>query len=80
MEPAQGQAEVRGFWERFFAANPDARFDAEETFLPAIGYCSLGIQKNRDGKPWHLRGTTSSQLDGRCRKTVMSKDEPESPQ
>jgi ketosteroid isomerase-like protein len=32
-ERYEGQAEVRAFWERFFAGNPNAWFDTEEAFV-----------------------------------------------
>lgn len=32
-ERYEGQQEVRGFWERFFAANPNAWFDTEDMFV-----------------------------------------------
>jgi ketosteroid isomerase-like protein len=31
-ERYEGQAAVRGFWERFFAGSPNARFETEDTF------------------------------------------------
>jgi ketosteroid isomerase-like protein len=52
-----GQDEVRAFWERFFASNPDARFDAEEIFSAGDRVVVLwSYNKMKDGKPWHLRG------------------------
>jgi ketosteroid isomerase-like protein len=52
-----GAVEVRGYWENFFARNPDARFETEEIF--AVGdRCVVRwiYRKSKDGKPWHLRG------------------------
>ena len=52
-----GQADVRAFWERFFAANPDARFDTDEMFSVGDRVVVLCVyNKTKDGKPWHLRG------------------------
>ena len=31
-ERFKGQADVRGFWERFFSGTPSARFEAEDIF------------------------------------------------
>jgi ketosteroid isomerase-like protein len=52
-----GQAEVRAFWEKFFAGAPDAVFEAEE--VVALGdRCVVRwiYRKTRDGQAWHLRG------------------------
>jgi ketosteroid isomerase-like protein len=52
-----GHAEVRAFWEAFFARAPDAVFDAEE--IVALGdRCVVRwiYRKTKDGQPWHLRG------------------------
>jgi ketosteroid isomerase-like protein len=53
----EGAADVRVFWENFFAANPDAHFEAEEIFA-VNDRCVVRwvYRKNKDGKPWHLRG------------------------
>lgn len=52
-----GQAEVRRVWENFFAAYPDALFEAEE-YIVAGDRCVVRwvYHKTKDGKPWHLRG------------------------
>ena len=52
-----GRREVAAFWEKWFVANPDARFEAEETIV-AGDRCTVRwiYRKTRDGKPWHLRG------------------------
>jgi ketosteroid isomerase-like protein len=53
----QGQATVRAYWERFFKANPDARFDAEDMFASGDRAVVRWVyRKMRDGRPWHLRG------------------------
>ena len=53
----EGKAAVAAFWEKWFASNPDARFDAEEVIV-AGDRCTVRwiYRKMRDGKPWHLRG------------------------
>ena len=53
----QGKAAVRAFWEKWFASNPDARFETEEVIV-AGDRCTLRwiYRKIRDGRPWHLRG------------------------
>jgi ketosteroid isomerase-like protein len=53
----EGQAAVRGFWERWFAANPDARFETEDIVV-AGDRCVVRwvYRKLRNGEPWHLRG------------------------
>jgi len=53
----EGKAAVLAFWEKWFAANPDARFEAEEVIV-AGDRCTVRwiYRKMRDGKPWHLRG------------------------
>lgn len=53
----EGHAAVSGFWAKWFAANPDARFDTEEVVV-AGSQCTVRwvYRKLRDGKPWHLRG------------------------
>ena len=52
-----GKAAVAAFWEKWFVANPDARFEAEETIVSG-DRCTVRwvYRKTRDGKPWHLRG------------------------
>ncbi len=52
-----GKAAVVGFWEKWLAANPDARFEAEEVIVSGDRSVVRWIyRKTRDGKPWHLRG------------------------
>lgn len=57
-ERYEGQAAVRGFWERLFAASPSANFDLEELF--AAG--DRATQRWRytwvdsQGAPGHIRG------------------------
>ena len=53
----EGKAAVAAFWEKWFAANAGARFDAEEVIV-AGDRCTVRwvYRKMRDGKPWHLRG------------------------
>ena len=52
-----GAIAVRAFWEKFFAANPDARFEAEEMFAKDDRCVVRWIyRKTKEGKPWHLRG------------------------
>lgn len=52
-----GAADVRLFWERFFAANPDAHFEVEEIFS-FNDRCVVRwvYRKTKDNRPWHLRG------------------------
>ncbi|MBX2992510.1 MAG: nuclear transport factor 2 family protein [Bacteroidetes bacterium] len=53
----RGQKDVRGVWEKLFAANPDAFFEVEEIFASG-DRCVLRwiYRKTKDGKVWHLRG------------------------
>ncbi len=52
-----GAPKVRAYWEKFFAANPDAFFEAEEIFAAGDRCVVRWIyRKTRDGQPWHLRG------------------------
>jgi ketosteroid isomerase-like protein len=53
----EGHAAVSAFWAKWFAANPDARFEAEDVVV-AGDSCTVRwiYRKMRDGKPWHLRG------------------------
>jgi ketosteroid isomerase-like protein len=52
-----GAPAVRAYWERFFAHNPDAHFEAEEIFATADRCAVRWIyRKTKDGHPWHLRG------------------------
>jgi ketosteroid isomerase-like protein len=52
-----GQAAVRAFWEKWFAGNPDAKFESEEMIVSG-DRCTVRwvYRKTRDGQPWHLRG------------------------
>ena len=53
----EGQKEVRLFWEKFFAANPDAYFEAEEIFASDDRCVVRWIyKKTKEGKLWHLKG------------------------
>jgi ketosteroid isomerase-like protein len=55
----RGQAAVRRYWERFFAATARARFDAEEIFA-AGNRCVVRWRfrwaADRPGAPGHVRG------------------------
>jgi ketosteroid isomerase-like protein len=53
----EGKAAVAAFWEKWFAGNPDAKFEAEEVIV-AGDHCTVRwiYRKMREGKPWHLRG------------------------
>ncbi len=52
-----GTAAVRAYWEKFFASNPDARFENEEMFaVEDRCLCRWIYRKTKDGNPWHLRG------------------------
>ena len=52
-----GQEAVRGYWVRFFATSPTARFESEDTFA-AGDRCTVRwiYRKTKDGQPWHIRG------------------------
>ena len=53
----EGRAAVAAFWEQWLARNPGATFDAEE-IIAAGNRCTVRwvYRKERDGRPWHLRG------------------------
>ncbi|HLX93208.1 MAG TPA: nuclear transport factor 2 family protein [Puia sp.] len=53
----EGQQAVRSCWEKFFSANPDASFEAEEV-ITADDRCIVRwiYRKTREGHTWHLRG------------------------
>jgi ketosteroid isomerase-like protein len=53
----EGAVNVRAHWEKFFTANPDAFFEAEEIFA-AGDRCVVRwvYRKTKEGNPWHLRG------------------------
>ncbi|HEU0113822.1 MAG TPA: nuclear transport factor 2 family protein [Thermomicrobiales bacterium] len=57
-ERHEGAPAVRAFWERFFAASPNARFDEEARF--AVGeHCAVRWVYRwvaADGAPGHVRG------------------------
>lgn len=53
----EGATAVRAYWEKFFKNNPDAFFEAEDTFAAGDRCVVRWIyRKTKDGKPWHLRG------------------------
>jgi ketosteroid isomerase-like protein len=53
----EGAVMVRAYWEKFFGANPDAFFEAEEIFAAGDRCVVRWIyRKTKDGRPWHLRG------------------------
>jgi len=53
----EGAAAVRGYWEKFFTANPGALFESEEMIVSGNRCIVRWIyRKTKDGKPWHLRG------------------------
>ena len=53
----EGAANVRAYWDKFFSANPDAWFEAEDIFAAGDRCVVRWIyHKTKDGKPWHLRG------------------------
>lgn len=52
-----GASAVRAYWEKFFTANPDALFEAEDIFASGDRCVVRWIyRKTKEGKPWHLRG------------------------
>lgn len=52
-ERHKGQAAVRAFWERFFAASPDAYFEAEDIFAAGDSAC---VRWRYDWGDGHVRG------------------------
>jgi ketosteroid isomerase-like protein len=53
----QGRAEVLAFWRAWFARNPDAIFEAEDTIVAGNRVVVRWIyRKVREGTPWHIRG------------------------
>jgi ketosteroid isomerase-like protein len=53
----QGKAAVADYWEKWFAGNPDAKFEAEDVVVAGNRVTVQWVyRKLRDGKPWHLRG------------------------
>jgi len=52
-----GAIPVRAFWQKFFAANPDAHFEVEEIFaLDDRCVVRWIYRKTKEGQQWHLRG------------------------
>jgi ketosteroid isomerase-like protein len=62
-----GAAEVRAFWERFFARSPSARFEAEEIFAAGERCVVRWVYRwERDGVPGQVRGVDVFRVrDGR---------------
>jgi ketosteroid isomerase-like protein len=53
----EGAKDVRAYWEKFFASNPDAHFEAEEMFASGDRCIVRWVyRKTKNGQPWHLRG------------------------
>lgn len=53
----EGRAVVGAFWREWFARNPDAQFEAEETIVSGDRAVVRWVyRKVRNGQPWHLRG------------------------
>jgi ketosteroid isomerase-like protein len=53
----EGKAAVVEFWRGWFSRNPDAVFEAEDTFVSGDRAVVRWIyRKVRNGQPWHLRG------------------------
>jgi ketosteroid isomerase-like protein len=53
----EGKPAVVEFWRAWFAKNPDARFDAEETIVAGDRAVVRWVyRKDQNGQPWHLRG------------------------
>jgi ketosteroid isomerase-like protein len=54
----EGQAAVRGYWERFFASSPQAHFETEDLFAGgdrcAVRWRYTWVDK--DGQTGHVRG------------------------
>jgi len=57
-ERYDGQAQVRGFWERFFRSSPGAVFETEEIFAAADRCVLRWLYRwvDGDGKAGHIRG------------------------
>jgi ketosteroid isomerase-like protein len=61
----EGATAVRAFWQKFFAANPDAMFEAEEIFATGNRCVVRWVyHKTKEGKPWHLRGVDVFKISG----------------
>lgn len=53
----EGKAAVVEFWRGWFARNPDAKFEAEETIVSGDRAVVRWVyRKIRNGQPWRLRG------------------------
>lgn len=53
----EGRSAVISYWQDWFAANPGARFDAEEVIVSGDRAVVRWVyRKRRNGRPWHLRG------------------------
>src|SRR5512138_3771290 len=53
----EGKTAVVEFWRAWFARNPDARFETEETILAGDRAVVRWVyRKVQNGQPWHLRG------------------------
>ena len=53
----EGKTAVVAYWRTWFAKNPDAQFDAEETIVSGNrGVVRWVYRKMRNGQPWDLRG------------------------
>jgi len=53
----EGKAAVAAHWRAWFARNPDARFEAEETIVCGDRAVVRWVyRKLRNGEPWRLRG------------------------
>ena len=57
-ERLQGQAAVRAFWVRFFAASANAAFETEDIFASGDRALVRWLYRwvDQDGKPGHVRG------------------------
>lgn len=61
-----GQAEVRGYWQRFFGSSPSARFTTEDIFA-AGDRCTVRWRYDwvdKQGKPGHIRGVDVFRVQG----------------
>jgi ketosteroid isomerase-like protein len=53
----EGKPAVIGYWRGWFARNPDAAFETEETIVSGDRVIVRWVyRKTRQGQPWHLRG------------------------
>lgn len=53
----EGKTAVAAYWRRWFARNPDARFETEEMIVNADRAVVRWVyHKLRDGQTWRLRG------------------------